>query len=71
MQKAIKILKKENVKIQRPNDYFAQMIKSDKQIMKIESRLKEEKEKLVLSEKKREQKIQKKNQKKWKHQKNI
>lgn len=71
VKRAVKVLKQDNAKIQRPMDYYAEMIKSDKQVLKIQKRLQETKEMHVKTEKKREQRIQKKFQKKWKHEKNL
>jgi hypothetical protein len=45
VKKALRILKQENVRVIRPNDYYAEMVKSDQQVRRVGERLEQEKKK--------------------------
>lgn len=67
VHKALDKLRSERVKFRRPNDYFAQMVKTDGQMGKIKKKIMHEKEKIEAAQTRRNNRDIKKNRKKIRH----
>ena len=71
LRQSLKELKKENLAIERPADFMAEMFKSDKHMNKIKKRLLLKQKEAIKREQKSKNKLQKRFNKIEKHKKNI
>lgn len=69
--RAIKELEKTNERLFRPDDFYAEMFKTDEHMEKIRTRLEKRKGEVVHAEQRKKNKLQKKMQKQLKHKKHL